>query len=51
MKELLSRFKLRQDGYLPKAQPAYSAAGASSYDDSYDAAPAGGSASSVFSKY
>ena len=53
MKELLSRFKLRQDGYMPKPQPAYSAAPASSssYDDSYDAAPSGGSASSVFSKY
>ena len=51
MKELLSRFKLRQDGFMPKAQPAYSAAAsASAYDDSYDAAP-GASASSVFSKY
>jgi len=53
MKELLSRFKLRQDGFMPKAQPAYSAAASSvssSYDDSYDAAP-GASASSVFSKY
>ena len=53
MKELLSRFKLRQDGFMPKPQPAYSAAASSvssSYDDSYDAAP-GASASSVFSKY
>ena len=37
---------------MPKPQPSYSAAAStSSYDDSYDAAPAGGSASSVFSKY
>ena len=51
MKELLSRFKLRQDGFVPKAQPAYSAA-ASSYDDSYDAASShDASGSSVFSKY
>ena len=52
MKELLSRFKLRQDGFMPKAQPAYSAAPAAvSYDD-YDAAPSRDtSASSVFSKY
>ncbi len=51
MKELLSRFKLRQDGFAPKAQPVYSAA-ASSYEDSYDAAPGrDASASSVFSKY
>ena len=52
MKELLSRFKLRQDGYMPKPQPAYSAASAasSSYDDSYDASSSG-SAASVFSKY
>ena len=53
MKELLARFKLRQDGFMSKPQPAYSAAPAavSSYDDGYDAAPSGGSASSVFSKY
>lgn len=52
MKELLSRFKLRQDGFVPKAQPAYSAAASSSYDDSYDAAPShDASGSSVFSKY
>ncbi|MBD5118149.1 MAG: HAMP domain-containing protein [Clostridiales bacterium] len=52
MKELLARFKLRQDGYAPKAQPAYSAApvGGSSYESSYDAASSG-SAASVFSKY
>ncbi len=52
MKELLARFKLRQDGFMPKAQPAYSAApAAGSYDD-YDAAPSRDtSASSVFSKY
>ena len=52
MKELLSRFKLHQDGYSPKPQlPAYSAASSasSSYDD-YDASSSG-SASSVFSKY
>ncbi len=52
MKELLSRFRLRQDGFAPKAQPAYSAAAASSYEDSYDAAPSRDtSAGSVFSKY
>ncbi|MCI8915112.1 MAG: methyl-accepting chemotaxis protein, partial [Oscillospiraceae bacterium] len=52
MKELLSRFKLRQDSYMAKAQPAYSAAApAASYDD-YDAAPSRDtSAASVFSKY
>ncbi len=54
MKELLSRFKLRQDGFSPKPLPAYSAAASSvsssSYDDGYDA-PSDGSASSVFSKY
>jgi len=53
MKELLARFKLRQDGsYMPRPQPAYSAApsGSSAYDDSYEA-PSSGSASSVFSKY
>ncbi len=53
MKELLARFKLRQDGFMPKPQPAYSAAPtatASSYDDSYDASSSG-SAASVFSKY
>ncbi len=49
MKELLSRFKLRQDGFMPKAQPAYSAP-ASSYEDSYEPASSG-SAASVFSKY
>ena len=51
MKELLSRFKLRQDSYMAKAQPAYSAAApAASYDD-YDAAPSRDtSAASVFSK-
>ncbi len=50
MKELLARFKLRQDGFSPKPQPAYSAASSSSYDDGYDAAPSH-EASSVFSKY
>ena len=51
MKELLSRFKLRQDGYAGAAQPAYSAA-APSYEESYDATPSHDtSASSVFSKY
>jgi len=52
MKELLARFKLRQDGgYAPRPQPAYSAApSSSSYDDSYEA-PSSGSAASVFSKY
>ena len=53
MKELLSRFKLKQDGgYSPKPLPAYSAAsaGSSSYDDGYDASSSG-SAASVFSKY
>ena len=50
MKELLARFKLRQDGFMPKPQPAYSAAAPSSYEESYEPA-AGGSAASVFSKY
>ena len=53
MKELLSRFKLKQEGFMPKPQPAYSAAPASSspsYDDSYDTSSSG-SAASVFSKY
>ena len=53
MKELLARFKLRQEsGYSPRPQPAYSAAlpsAASAYDD-YDAGPSS-AASSVFSKY
>ncbi len=53
MKELLSRFKLRQDGYMPKPQPAYSAApsSSSSYEDSYDTSSSSSSAASVFSKY
>ena len=53
MKELLARFKLRQDGYTPKPQPAYSTASAApSYEESYDAAPSrDSSAASVFSKY
>ncbi len=51
MKELLARFKLRQDGYAGAAQPAYSAA-APSYEESYDTASSHDtSASSVFSKY
>ena len=51
MKELLARSKLRQDGFMPKAQPAYSAApAASSYEESYEPASSG-SAASVFSKY
>ena len=52
MKELLARFKLRQDGFAAKVQPVYSAvdSGSSSYDDGYDAAPSR-DASSVFSKY
>ncbi len=51
MKELLARFKLRQDGFMPKAKPAYSAApAASSYEESYEPASSG-SAASVFSKY
>ena len=51
MKELLARFKLRQDGYSPKPQPAYSAApSGGSYEESYDSG-ASGSAASVFSKY
>ncbi|MBD5133603.1 MAG: HAMP domain-containing protein [Clostridiales bacterium] len=51
MKELLSRFKLRQDGFMPKPQPAYSAAPASSYEESYEPAAQSSSAASVFSKY
>ena len=51
MKELLARFKLRQDGYAGAAQTAYSAA-APSYEESYDTASSHDtSASSVFSKY
>ena len=51
MKELLARFKLRQDGFSAKPQPAYAAA-APAYEESYDAAPSRDtSASSVFSKY
>ena len=51
MKELLSRFRLRQDGYMPKPQlPAYSAAPAAYDDGGYDAAPSR-DASGVFSKY
>ena len=49
MKELLARFKLRQDGYAPKIQPAYSAAPAA-YESSYEPASPS-SAASVFSKY
>ena len=52
MKELLSRFKLKQEGFMPKPQPSYSAApaaSASSYED-YDSSSSG-SAASVFSKY
>ena len=50
MKELLARFKLKQEGYSPRPQPAYSAPAASSYEDSYESASSG-SAASVFSKY
>ncbi len=51
MKELLARFRLRQDGFAAKVQPAYSAVDSgSSYDDGYDTAPSR-DASSVFSKY
>ena len=52
MKELLSRFKLKQEGYSPRPQPSYSAAlpsASASYDD-YDSGPSS-AASSVFSKY
>ena len=51
MKELLARFKLRQDGYMPQmSQPTYSAPAA--YDDMMEpAASVEPSASSVFSKY
>ena len=52
MKELLSRFKLKQDGYSARPQPSYSAAlpsASASYDD-YDSGSSSG-ASSVFSKY
>ena len=52
MKELLARFKLRQDGFSAKPQPAVYAAAAPAYEESYDAAPSRDtSASSVFSKY
>ena len=53
MKELLSRFKLHQDGFVPKPQHAYSAASSSApvyEDDGYDAGSSR-DASSVFSKY
>ena len=50
MKELLARFKLKQEGFGAKPQPAYSAAPASSYEESYESTP-GSSVSSVFSKY
>ena len=50
MKELLSRFKLRQDGYLPKPQPSYSAASTSPAYEDYDSGSSS-SAASVFSKY
>ena len=53
MKELLSRFKLKQDGgFSPRPQPSYSAAlPSASYDDGgYDSGPSS-AASSVFSKY
>ena len=49
MKELLARFKLRQDGYTPKPQPVYSAAPSSSSYQDYEAPSS--AASSVFSKY
>ena len=52
MKELLSRFRLKQEGFSPRPQPSYSAAlpsASSSYDD-YDSGPSS-AASSVFSKY
>ena len=52
MKELLSRFKLKQDSYSARPQPTYSAAlpsASPAYDD-YDAGSSS-AASSVFSKY
>ncbi|MCM1149583.1 MAG: methyl-accepting chemotaxis protein [Butyricicoccus sp.] len=53
MKELLSRFKLKQEGFSPRGvQPSYSAPAASSYDDDMSmSSGSSGSASSVFSKY
>ena len=53
MKELLARFKLRQDGFAPKPQlPAYSAASAApAYDDGGYDSGSSSAASSVFSKY
>ena len=50
MKELLARFKLRQDGFVSKvSQPVYSAAPSAGYEEDYDASSS--SAASVFSKY
>ena len=51
MKELLARFKLKQEGFAPKPQPAYSGAASAGYEDSYEPAAQGSSAASVFSKY
>ena len=50
MKELLARFKLRQDGFVSKvSQPVYSAAPSAGYEEDYDTSSS--SAASVFSKY
>ena len=52
MKELLSRFRLKQEGFSPRPQPSYGAAlpsASAAYDD-YDSGPSS-AASSVFSKY
>ena len=51
MKELLSRFKLRQDfnSYSSKPQPAYSAPASSSWNDSDDDAGYAGGDANPFS--
>ena len=53
MKELLSRFKLRQEGFTPKSAPSYAAMSSpsASYDDGGYDAGSSSAASSVFSKY
>ena len=52
MKELLARFKIRQDGYMPKISQPSSYSAPAAYDDMMEpASSVDTSASSVFSKY
>ena len=52
MKELLGRFKLKQEGFMPRqSQPSYSAPSSHSYDDMSMDSGSSSSAASVFSKY